>query len=106
MIHLDAIRLTCVVSYRFDTAQVPALPVLQNLVNGGTVVVAIVILVGLIISVAAWAIGSRSGNVAAADYGKGGVVVVLAAGLVLGLAPYLVNWFITAGQAAGGGPGC
>ncbi len=106
MTHLASIRMTCVVHYNFDTAQVPALGVLQNLVNGGTVVVAIIILVGLIVSVAAWAIGSRSGNVAAADYGKGGVVVVLAAGVVLGLAPYLVNWFITAGQAAGGGPGC
>ena len=34
------------------------------------------------------------------------MVVVLGAGIVLGLAPYLVNWFITAGQSAGGGPGC
>ena len=105
MTHL-AIRLTCVVHYNFDTNQVPALPVLQNLVNGAVVVVALVILVGIIVSAAAWAIGSRSGNVAAADYGKGGLVVVLAAGVVLGLAPCLVNWFISAGQAAGGGPGC
>lgn len=106
MTYLAAIRATCVVHYNFDANQVPALSVLQNLVNGGTVVVAIVILVGLIVSVAAWAIGSRSGNVTASDYGKGGMVVVLGAGVVLGLAPYLVNWFITAGQAAGGGPGC
>jgi uncharacterized protein DUF6112 len=98
------IRLACVITnYGFDFNQVPANNVIQNLVRGGAAAVAIVCVVGLLLSAAAWAIGSRSGNVAMHDYGKGGVVTVLGAALTLGLAGYLVNWFINAGQVAGTG---
>ncbi|HLH69888.1 MAG TPA: DUF6112 family protein [Candidatus Dormibacteraeota bacterium] len=97
------IRLICVVGYSFDINQVPAHGVIQNLINGGAVLVGIACLAGFLISVAAWAIGSRAGNLGAAEFGRSGVVVALGAGLLLGLAPYLVNWAISTGQGVGTG---
>lgn len=83
-----------------DPSQLPGGQVLQNLTDGIMGWALILSLVALIVSAAAWALGSNSQNYQYAVAGKRGVVVAGLAALLIGAAPAIINFFFSAGSGA------
>lgn len=77
----------------------PGISALKQLVGGGMTVVIILLVVALIASATAWAIGSITGRANMGSGGKTGVLVSLGAALVVGAASFLIRWFAQTGSA-------
>ena len=84
-----------------DVSQLPGGDVLQNLTNGIAGWALVLCLVALVISAAAWALGSNSQNYQYTVAGKKGVIVSGLAALLIGAAPALINFFFNAGGSVG-----
>ena len=82
-----------------DLSQLPGGEVLQNLTNGVAGWALVLCLVALVISAAAWALGSNSQNYQYTASGKRGVIVSGLAALLIGAAPAIINFFFNAGGA-------
>ena len=80
-----------------DVSQLPGGQVLQNLTNGIAGWALVLCLVALVISAAAWALGSNSQNYQYTVAGKKGVIVSGLAALLIGAAPAIINFFFNAG---------
>jgi hypothetical protein len=72
---------------------------LQKLANGLDGWALILALVALIVGAAMWALGSHSQNLHHSMIGRRTVLTSIAAAIVLGAAPALINFFFAAGSA-------
>jgi hypothetical protein len=89
-----------VISATPDANALPGTAVVQNLINGGEFWALLACLAVLFGGSVAWAFGNMGGNVQSAAYGKRGVIFGGLAALVIGAGPYLINFFLAAGQGA------
>ncbi len=80
-----------------DVSQLPGGKVLQNLTDGVSGWALVLCLVALVISAAAWALGSNSQNYQYTAAGKKGVIISGLAALLIGAAPAIINFFFNAG---------
>ena len=84
-----------------DVSQLPGGQVLQNLTNGIAGWALVLCLVALVVSAAAWALGSNSQNYQYTVTGKKGVMISGLAALLIGAAPAIINFFFNAGGGVG-----
>ncbi|HTW98575.1 MAG TPA: DUF6112 family protein [Acidimicrobiales bacterium] len=83
-----------------NASGLPGVSTVVSMLGGLQIYGEIVCIVGLIAGAAWWAISSHSSNYQGAAHGRSAVVVSALAGLVVGFAPALVNWFFNLGLAA------
>lgn len=82
-----------------NTTGLPGISALQQIVGGLLTIGLIAAVAGVALSAIAWAIGSHSSNPHVAGRGKTGVLVSIAAAMLIGAANTLVNFFNAAGGA-------
>jgi hypothetical protein len=82
-----------------NTNGVPGIGALERIVGGLLTVGLVAAVAGVALSAIAWAIGSHSSNPHVAGRGKTGVLVSVAAAMLIGAANALVNFFNAAGAA-------
>ncbi len=76
-----------------DINQLPGGQVLQQLANGIGGWALVLSLIALLVSAAAWALGSNGQNVHYTYVGKRGVLISGLAALLIGGAPAIINFF-------------
>ncbi len=81
-----------------NPADLPGTSVLGNLANGLASWVLIAAVIGILVGAVMWAFGHYSQNYQQAYNGRRGVMVSALAGLLVGAAPYIVNFFLKQGQ--------
>jgi MFS family permease len=82
-----------------NPGQLPGSEVLSNLTNGIDAWALIAAMVGLVIGAVMWAFGHYSQNYQQAYNGRRGVMVSGLAALLIGGAPYIINFLSKAGTA-------
>ncbi|MBU6514329.1 MAG: hypothetical protein KGL23_01070 [Acidobacteriota bacterium] len=80
-----------------SVTDLPGGPVLQQLANGLAAWALIGSLIALLLGAAMWAIGSHTQNMHQSAAGRRAVVTSLAAAILIGAAPALINFFFSAG---------
>jgi hypothetical protein len=83
-----------------DTADVPGATLLSGLSNGIAHYALFVAMLGIVIGAVMWAFGHFSHNYQQALNGRKGVLVSALAAILIGAAPYIINFFLTVGQGA------
>ena len=91
--------MTWAVNLSPTTSDLPGSTELQKLVNGLAGWALIGALAALVIGAAVWALGSHSQNLHQSVTGRRAVLVSVAAALLIGAAPHLINFFFSAGTA-------
>ncbi len=76
----------------------PGTSQLQSLINGVAFWGLLAALAGLVIGAGTWALGAHSNNYQHAATGRRAVLVSIAAVLIIGAAPAILNFFFTTGQ--------
>jgi hypothetical protein len=79
------------------TSSLPGSAALQNLANGIAGWALMAALVGLVIGAGLWALGAHAQNYQQSFTGRRTVLASLAAALVIGAAPALINFFFATG---------
>jgi hypothetical protein len=87
------------VSLTPSTSDLPGSAALQQLANGIASWALIGALVALLIGAALWAVGSHTQNMHHSMAGRRAVLTSLAAAVLIGAAPSLINFFFNAGLA-------
>ena len=82
-----------------NTNGLPGIAALEQIVGGLLTIGLVAAVAGVAISAIAWAVGSHSSNPHVAGRGKTGVLVSIAAAMLIGAANTLVNFFNAAGAA-------
>lgn len=82
-----------------NTTGLPGLGALERIVGGLLTVGLIAAVAGIALAAIAWAVGSHSSNPHVAGRGKTGVLVSLAAAMLIGAANTLVHFFNAAGAS-------
>ena len=82
-----------------NTTGLPGLGALERIVGGLLTVGLIAAVAGIALAAIAWAVGSHSSNPHVAGRGKTGVLVSLAAAMLIGAANTLVQFFNAAGSS-------
>ena len=82
-----------------NTTGLPGIAALERIVGGLLTLGLVAAVAGVAMSAIAWAIGSHSSNPHVAGRGKTGVLVSVAAAMLIGAANALVNFFNAAGSA-------
>jgi hypothetical protein len=77
----------------------PGMPAAQKLVNGLAAAIILACVVGLLIGIGQWVLGSRTSNFSQADSGKSKVGVAVLGAFLTGAAAAIINFFISAGAA-------
>jgi len=80
-----------------SVTDLPGGPVLQQLANGLAAWALIGSLIALLLGAAMWAIGSHTQNMHQSATGRRAVVTSLAAAILIGAAPALINFFFSTG---------
>jgi hypothetical protein len=93
-----AATLALQVSAEPDPSGLPGQDKLQKLVDGLYSWSLILILAALVVAAIAWAWGAHSNHHGAASSGRRGVLLAAAAGLLVGMAPQVVNFFYGVGR--------
>lgn len=86
------------VSAKPDPGGLPGHDKLQSLVDGLYSWSLILILAALVVAAIAWAWGAQSNHHGAASGGRRGVLIAAAAGLLVGMAPQIINFFYGVGR--------
>jgi hypothetical protein len=81
-----------------DPSGLPGQDKLQKLVDGLYSWSLILILAALVVAAIAWAWGAQSNHHGAATGGRRGVLIAAGAGLLVGMAPQVVNFFYGIGR--------
>jgi len=81
-----------------DPSGLPGQAKLQKLVDGLYSWSLILILAALVAAAIAWAWGAQSNHHGATSAGRRGVLIAAAAGLLVGMAPQIVNFFYGVGR--------
>ncbi|HMO01014.1 MAG TPA: DUF6112 family protein [Miltoncostaeaceae bacterium] len=87
------------VNARPDPNGLPGQDKLQSLVDGLYSWALLLILAALVVAAIAWAWGAQSNHHGAASGGRRGVLLAAAAGLLVGMAPQIVNFFYRVGRS-------
>jgi hypothetical protein len=82
-----------------NTNGLPGIAALERIVGALLTIGLVAAVAGVAISAIAWAVGSHSSNPHVAGRGKSGVLISVAAAMLIGAANTLVNFFSTAGSA-------
>lgn len=82
-----------------NTNGLPGIGAIKDIVGGLLTIGLVAAVAGVALASIAWAIGSHSSNPHIAGRGKTGVIVSLAAAMLIGAANTLVNFFNAAGAA-------
>lgn len=82
-----------------NTDGLPGIGAIKDIVGGLLTIGLVAAVAGVALASIAWAIGSHSSNPHIAGRGKTGVIVSLAAAMLIGAANTLVNFFNAAGAA-------
>jgi MFS family permease len=82
-----------------DPSQLPGSNVLSNLTNGLDAWALIAAMVGLVVGAVIWAFGHYSQNYQQAYNGRRGVMVSGLAAVLIGGAPYIIDFLAKAGTA-------
>jgi hypothetical protein len=82
-----------------NSTGLPGISSLQNIVGALLTVGLIACLAGLVLAAIFWAVGHHSANPSIAARGKAGVLVAVAASILMGGANVLVDFFVHAGGA-------
>jgi hypothetical protein len=98
MLHGALRDLPLQVSAKPDPSGLPGQDKLQKLVDGLYSWSLILILAALVVAAIAWAWGAHSNHHGAASSGRRGVLLAAAAGLLVGMAPQVVNFFYGIGR--------
>lgn len=77
----------------------PGSSVIHNLTSGIEAWALIAAVIGIVIGAVIWAFGHYSHNYEQAYNGRRGVMVSALAGILIGGAPYIVNWFDSRGSS-------
>jgi 4-hydroxybenzoate polyprenyltransferase len=80
-----------------STSALPGSAALQQMANGIAAWALIGALIALLLGAALWAIGSHTQNAHQSMSGRRAVVTALAAAILIGAAPSLINFFFTTG---------
>ena len=83
-----------------DPSALPGGTVIQQIADGIGGWALILALVGLIVGAATWALGAHSQNYQQAYLGRRAVVASVAAALIIGAAPAVINFFFHLGLGA------
>ena len=83
-----------------NASGLPGTSTLLSMLGGLQVWGEIVCIIGLIVGAGFWAVSSHSSNYQGAAHGRTAVVVSALAGLIVGFAPDLVEWFFNLGLSA------
>lgn len=86
------------VSARPDPAGLPGQDKLQTLVDGLYSWSLILVLAALVVAAVTWAWGAQANHHGASSSGRRGVLLAAAAGLLIGMAPQIVNFFYAVGR--------
>jgi len=81
-----------------DPSGLPGQAKLQKLLDGLYSWSLILILAALVVAAIAWAWGAQSNHHGATSGGRRGVLIAAAAGLLVGMAPQIVNFFYGVGR--------
>ena len=81
-----------------DPSGLPGQAKLQKLVDGLYSWSLILILAALVVAAIAWAWGAQSNHHGATTGGRRGVLIAAGAGLLVGMAPQIVNFFYGIGR--------
>lgn len=81
-----------------DTTAVPGSTTLAHLANGIGDYALIAAMIGVIVGAVMWAFGHYSQNYQQAVNGRKGVLVSALAAVLIGSAPFLINFFLQLGQ--------
>jgi Family of unknown function (DUF6112) len=81
-----------------NSTGLPGINSLSNIVGALLTIGLIACVAGLVIAAIVWAIGTHSSNPHLGSRGKTGVLVALAAAMLIGGANVLVDFFVTAGK--------
>lgn len=81
-----------------NSSGIPGLSMLQSIAGGLLTAGLIACVAGIVIAAMCWALGSHNGNSRLAMSGRSGVLVGLAAALIVGGADALVTFFSNAGS--------
>jgi hypothetical protein len=85
------------VSLNPSITDLPGGPVLQQLANGLGAWALIGSLIALVLGAVLWAVGSHTQNMHQSAAGRRAVVTSLAAAILIGAAPSLINFFFSTG---------
>jgi hypothetical protein len=85
------------VSLNPSTSDLPGSEALQQLANGIAAWALIGALVALLLGAGLWAVGSHTQNMHQSSQGRRAVLTSLAAAILIGAAPTLINFFFNAG---------
>jgi len=80
-------------------SNLPGSAALQKLANGLAGWALIAALIGLVVGAAMWALGSHSQNIHQSMTGRRAVAASLAAAVLIGAAPALINFFFSTGSS-------
>lgn len=80
-----------------STTALPGSAALQQLANGIAAWALVGSLIALLLGAALWAVGSHTQNMHQSAQGRRAVVTSLAAAILIGAAPSLINFFFTTG---------
>lgn len=81
-----------------NTTGLPGISALQNIVGALLTIGLIACLAGLVMAAIVWAVGHHSANPSLAGRGKAGVLVAVAASILVGGANVLVDFFVHTGS--------
>jgi len=81
-----------------NTTGLPGISTITHMVGALLSIGLVACLAGLVIAAIVWAIGHHSSNPIVAGRGRTGVLVALAAALLIGGANVLIDFFVTAGK--------
>jgi hypothetical protein len=90
------------VSLSPSTSDLPGSAALQSIANGIASWALIGALVALLLGAALWAVGSHTQNMHQSSQGRRAVLTSLAAAILIGAAPSLINFFFNAGLSVHG----
>lgn len=85
------------VSLNPSTSDLPGSAALQQLANGLAAWALLGALVALLLGAGLWAMGSHTQNMHQSSQGRRAVLTSLAAAILIGAAPTLINFFFNAG---------
>lgn len=85
-----------------DPSQLPGSTQIEHLANGVASWALIAAIVGLVVGAVIWAFGHYSQNYQQAYNGRRGVIVSAVAGVLIGAAPHVIDFFFKSGHVVSG----
>ncbi len=95
----EAVGYLAAVAVKPNPNGLPGMPAATKLVNGLAAFVLLGCVVGFLLGVGQWALGSRTSNYSQSDNGKSKVLVSVLGAFCVGAVAAIINFFLDAGTA-------